>query len=283
MIAAILSLIGGPLGQLYAGRGERFFGLALVTHALIPTATLLAVSITSGRWVFNSLMVAALCWPVFLVVDAFRCAKHAQQEGLSWYQRWWIYPLVLVAWLSTASLSSELCKAFIADTFVIPSRSMAPTIAAGDRIFSNRLVSTDEAIEYGNVIVFNSKGPGSPLHVMRVIALGGDTIEIRDEAVFLNGKVIDEPYASFAGDLPTYPDVANMAPIKVPPNHFFVLGDARRRSFDSRFLGTIPTADFRGLAVRVFWSRSRDFTNPRNPQEYRTGPISWDRVGIRVH
>ncbi len=278
-IAAILSLLGGPLGQLYSGRGRRFVALSIITLVLIPLAALIAISLPDGRAAFNSLMVALVCWPIFLIVDAFRCAKQARLEPLHWYQRWWIYPLVLVAYFLAIELVSEFRRAFIADTFLVRTGPMNPTITPGDRILTTKLVHGTNAIDYGNVVVFHSKGPASPLYVMRVVALGGDTIEFKDESVYLNNDVIDEPYANFEGDLPSYRDLANMKRITVPANHFFVLGDARRRSMDSRFIGPIPNVDFRGIATRIFWSRPRKLVEDSRPPQYQSGSIAWDRIG----
>lgn len=282
LIAAFLSLCCGPLGQLYAGRGKRFVTLAVVTLVLMIVAAPIALWIPGGHVSFKLLMFAFACWPVFLIVDAFQCSRKARQQRLHWYQRWWLYPLVFLAYLGPVSLISELRTAFIAEAFLIPAGSMHPTITPGDRILVNKLGSRDDAIDYGNVVAYYSKGPGSPMYVTRVVAIEGNTIEIRNESVFVNGKQISEPYAAFDGDLPTYPNMVNMQPVVVPPRHFFALSDSRRRSMDSRMLGPVPIDYFQGVASRIFWSRPRQIDFSVSPENSQIGAIAWERIGMPI-
>ncbi|WP_146394905.1 signal peptidase I [Planctomycetes bacterium CA13] len=281
-VAALLSLLGGPLGQLYCGRGVRFFVLAFITLLLFPLLSALAVSPSDGRVAFVVLMIAAVCYPILLIVDAVRIARSTVTTQLKWFQRWWIYPLVFVVYLTAIEGVSRFTRTYVAESFVVPSRPMSPTIMAGDRIFVTKMAGGSDAIDYGDVVVFHSRGPGSPLYVMRVIALGGDTIEIVDEKVILNGVAISDPNANFEGELPEFEDLANMATTSVPRDCFFVLGDSRRRSMDSRFLGPISKTDYRGTAVRVFWSRPRTIKDPRNLDDVNVGPVAWERIGMMI-
>jgi signal peptidase I len=130
--------------------------------------------------------------------------------------------------------------------------------------------------------VFRSEGPDSPLYAARVIGLPGDEIEIRNEKVFVNGKEWDDKHAVFKGELSPGIELANLAPVKVPPDCFFELGDNRRRAKDSRLTGAIPMSSLHGVARMIYWSQEREFPNPDDITHYVLGPIRWDRMGLRL-
>lgn len=282
ILAAFLSLVGGALGQLYAGRGRRFLVLTAVSLILLPVVTGVTLALPVSRLAFVLLMLSYLVWPLFLCVDAFRCAKQARQQQLNWYQRWWIYPLVYIGFAGVSMGVSHLERAFVFEAFVMPTGSMEPTIVSGDRILVSKLVSQSEGIAHGNVVVFRSWEPDRTMRVKRVIAIAGDTIEIKNEVVFLNGEEIDEPYAKFEGDQSGFDQLVNTKRTTVPPGHFFVLGDHRRNSLDSRMSGPVPISDFCGQAVRIYWSRPRTWVELPRPGDYQTGPIAWDRIGMQI-
>ncbi len=133
---------------------------------------------------------------------------------------------------------------------------MIPTLQPGDRVVVD---TADRTVERGKVVVFVTP-PGSsscvastldcpgpfPCLVKRVIALGGETIEIRHGTVFIDGQRLREPYLNPVKDLRDFP------PTTVPPDHIFVMGDNRTDSDDSRFsLGPIPDCDIVGTVVDV--------------------------------
>lgn len=131
-------------------------------------------------------------------------------------------------------------RATLVQTFYIPSESMEPTLEVGDRILVNKLSYRLHDVHRGDVVVFE-RPPNAPqtdesVHdlIKRVIAVPGDTIEARDDGrVYLNGKVLDEPYLS-AGTRTN-----DLVLRTVPEGHLFVMGDNRDRSFDSRRFGFV--------------------------------------------
>jgi signal peptidase I len=174
-----------------------------------------------------------------------------------------------------------LIKTFLIQAFFIPSGSMEPTLMPNDRILVNRLAYRFGDIERGDIIVFADPTPtpqdqgivGTLLHwlgegigvvrpadddfIKRVIALPGETWEIRDGVTYIDGRKLDEPYVNQA-DL----DTRSFGPETVPDGMLFVMGDNRNHSGDSRFpppagLGYIPIDRVIGQAFVIIWPPSR--------------------------
>lgn len=206
---------------------------------------------------------------------------------------WWkkeIRPLLIVALVVFAARSS------LADWNDVPSGSMRPTIIEGDRIFVNKLAydlkvpfTTWHIAEWGNpqrgdIAVFFSPHDGVRL-VKRVIGLPGDTIELRDNQLVINGTPVQ--YQSIADELlrdipvaerkgrvfaseklpgqthavagnPAAPAPRNFAPLVVPPGEYFMMGDNRDDSFDSRFYGSVKRKQIVGRATTVVLSLDRN-------------------------
>ncbi|EHQ91413.1 signal peptidase I [Desulfosporosinus youngiae] len=134
--------------------------------------------------------------------------------------------------------------------YLIPSPSMEPGMAPGDHILVNRLAYRLWAPTRRDVVVFAFPKDLKRTFVKRVIAVEGETVELRDNKVFVNGDPIDEPYVK-AGDYPPY------GPEVVPEGKVFVLGDNRRESEDSREWGLLPKEYLLGKAWLVYYPFSR--------------------------
>ena len=169
-------------------------------------------------------------------------------------------------------------KTFLVQAFYIPSASMVPTLEIGDRVFVNKLVYDIGDIHRGDVIVFENPHPeqvsdrgiiGGFFHwlgegvglaqpqnedfIKRVVGMPGETIEIRNNVVYIDGQRLPEPYLTpeakeHNGDYP---------PTKIPEDALFVMGDNRGNSADSRFgLGFVPTSQVIGKAFVIIWPPS---------------------------
>jgi signal peptidase I len=169
-----------------------------------------------------------------------------------------------------------LIKTFLIQAFFIPSASMVPTLRIGDRVLVNKVVYAIGEPQRADVIVFVNpdldepdQGPLAALwnwlieglgfssnpnkdFIKRVIGLPGETVEVRKGRVFIDGERIKEPYAR------DEQDPSNYGPVTVPPESFFVMGDNRRNSQDSRSqLGFIPEDKIVGKAFILLWPPSR--------------------------
>lgn len=167
-------------------------------------------------------------------------------------------------------------RAFIFQAFKIPTGSMEPNLLIGDHLLVDKLVFSPSLgsiedfvfakrpIRRGDVLVFKFPEDPSRDFIKRVIGLPGETFEIQDKQVLINGKALAEPYAHFL-EPPlkrTDPDYGlygedirdNFAATKIEEGKLMMMGDNRDNSRDSRFWGTLPISQVKGRAVVVYWS-----------------------------
>ena len=159
----------------------------------------------------------------------------------------------VVEWVVIAGgalLVAFVIKTFLLQAFYIPSLSMAPTLKINDRVLVNKLSYDLHPIHRGDVVVFESppnEGSATKDLIKRVIGLPGETVESRDGHILINGVVLKEPYLG--------PDVVTgpLEKITVAPGHYWVMGDNRPNSRDSRFFGAIPKSLIIGRAFVRVW------------------------------
>jgi len=282
-LAGILSLLGGgPLGQIYVGRLRRSLLLWLIGACIFPILAFATISLPIQHPGLILLSLCIVAVPIYFAVDAFLVARRDRFPPPKRYQRWWAYVLFFALFCMGNNGVAHLVRAFVGEAFIVPTRGMSPTILPGERILVDRLWYSRDRIQRGDVVVFRSEGPGSPLFVQRVAGLPGDEIEIKKERVFVNGAQWDDQHAVFTGPLPPFGEMVDYGPVKVPANSCFLLGDNRRLSKDSRMIGPIPMSDLYGVARFIYWSRERMFPNPDDTTHYVPGPFHWDRLGLRL-
>jgi signal peptidase I len=140
-----------------------------------------------------------------------------------------------------------LLRTFAFQTFYIPSESMLPTLQVGDRLVVNKLA---DDYHLGDIIVFHRPDTWSAEHdvlIKRVIAVEGQTVEVRDNTVLVDGEALVEPYLASDTSMPDHPVLT------VPDNQIFVMGDNRDESSDSRANGPVPLDDVVGRAALRIW------------------------------
>lgn len=162
-------------------------------------------------------------------------------KGSAWWRD-------LLQSLVIAAVLALIIRSFLFTPFYIPSPSMEPTLYPGDRIIVNRLAYRLGEPQRGDVVVFRYPLDPSRDYVKRVVAVGGDTVEARDNVLYINGQ--PQPPASY---LPPGVVYSDFGPIKVPPNNYFMMGDNRNNSADSRVWGTLDRKLIIGKAVLVYW------------------------------
>jgi len=160
----------------------------------------------------------------------------------------------IVEWVAVvggALVVALVIRAFFLAAFYIPSESMVPTLEKGDRVLVNKLSYKLHDVHRGDVVVFE-RPPNEPDNgikdlIKRVVALPGETIEVRDCKVLINGNPLQEPYVK------QWTRTCTSAPKTVGDNEVFVMGDNRDDSQDSRFFGPISQDLIVGRAFVVVW------------------------------
>jgi signal peptidase I len=137
---------------------------------------------------------------------------------------------------------------FLYQPVKVEGTSMAPLLSDQERIFINKFVYRFEAIHRGDVVVFWYPLDRSKSFIKRVIALPGETVTIRQGVVTVDGAVVPEPYVPSQ-----YEDVSDYGPQRVPADSYFVMGDHRISSNDSRVFGPVPSQFIYGRAVFAYW------------------------------
>jgi signal peptidase I len=167
--------------------------------------------------------------------------------------------LILVA---VALLLAFLIRTFIAEPRYIPSESMVPTLNVGDRLVVEKVLYKFHPPHFGDIVVFNPplelqrRGyPKNQAFIKRIIGQPGDKINIENNHVYLNGKPLTENYIQDNYITPRPEQLYNQT--QVPENQFFVMGDNRNDSNDSRYWGFLPTENIIGRAVFRFFPFNR--------------------------
>jgi len=173
---------------------------------------------------------------------------------------------MLAEWAGTvlaAVLLVGLVQAFAFQTFWIPSSSMVPTLGVYDRIGVQKAFFTWHDVRQGDIVVFSQPpldhcgGQQEGDLVKRVIALPGQTIYSSGNGIYVNGKLLAEPYLPHYDPLgPPIPGASSQHPYRVPPGEFYMLGDNRAISCDSRYWGPVQGSSIIGKVVLVWWHNS---------------------------
>lgn len=136
-------------------------------------------------------------------------------------------------------------RMFVAEPLAVRSESMAPTFEVGDRVLSWKAGADGHEWSRGEIVAFHHRGQ---VWVKRIVALGGDTVSLRDGRLFVDGNRVHEPYAD-----PRRIDSVYFGPVRVPAGTVFVLGDNRGDSVDSRRFGPVRVGQIEGRVVATVW------------------------------
>jgi signal peptidase I len=165
-------------------------------------------------------------------------------------------------------------KSNIAQNYRIPSGAMSETLQIGDHIIVDKIRYKILQPKRGDIAVFPFPESPSKDFVFRIVALGGETLKLINKGVFINGKRINEPYATHSETHIIPKNVQprdNYEPITIPKDSVFVMGDNRDQSYDSRFWGFVKKASLKGRVKSICWSWDKEMFKVR-----------WDRVGNEI-
>jgi signal peptidase I len=150
--------------------------------------------------------------------------------------------------LAVAAVASALIITFLYQPVRVEGTSMLPRLEDSDRLFINKFAYHFQAINRGDVVVFHYPRDPEKSYIKRVIALPGDQLRVDHGRVFVNGKAIREPYVP-----PDYRDNRSVAEITLPPGEYYMMGDHRSISSDSRDFGPVERSLIYGKAVFIYW------------------------------
>jgi signal peptidase I len=173
------------------------------------------------------------------------------------YQRWYIYILFIVVVQAGFMVMEGNSRSTIFgfETHRIPSGSMQPILVAGDFILADSWAYASQSVEVGDVVTFDYPSRPSQVWIKRVIGLPGDQIEIVNGVVTVSGVKLDEPYIDMDNNLTT----ANSSySTVVPQGQYFVLGDNRDNSADSRIWGFVPHENIRAKLVNIWFALDKN-------------------------
>ena len=191
----------------------------------------------------------------------------------------WAEGRLLLRDLVFALMIAALVVVFVVQPVKVEGTSMLPRLHDGERIFVNKLIYYDEyrwapKVERGDIVVFWFPDDPAKSYIKRVVGLPGDTVELREGSVLINGSMLNEGYLDPKSNLST----RSLAPAYVKPNYYFVMGDNRDNSSDSRTWGLVPKKYVYGKALLRYWPPSaasvihhENISTPAPPSGYIPG------------
>ena len=299
-IAALLGLLGPGLGHLYVGRPRTaLLALTLVVIALatfpslVLALTLRPVNVVLVWFVPLLLLIGVPWW------SATAAARVPKPYRLRAYNRWYIYFALWIGYVVVLETGVRPLVRNRLEAFRIPSASMAPALQVGDYLYVYKWVRAPN-LHHGAIVVFQSVEEDLKV-VKRVIGVPGDTLAMAHGVLLRNGVTVEEPYlgAGRSGRdeerllrakmrewqraflIPSPPDDYNpdlddWGPIVVPDASYFVLGDNRTHSYDSRYYGFVPASNLLGQPRLIYWS-----FDPRSLSMLPViTAVQWNRVGL---
>jgi len=219
-IAVLFSFFGAGLGQLYNGQIKKAFVFAVLMIA-VPLGAVVFLIWSTPIGVIATIIVGLVFWFAVLV-DACLSARRLGSIELRRYNKWYFY----IAWLVVVSVFAEISGPIMPsyyEAFKIPSGSMQPALTIGDHIMVEKKYYERHSVKRGDIVIFTTPDQPDINIVKRVIALPGETIEVRGTQVLIDDVTFEDPYASWTeGGVFDFPPTGAL-----PEGKVFLLGDNR--------------------------------------------------------
>ena len=291
-IAVMLSLILPGLGQIYCGRLAK--GLVFTVLNVLPVFLIIDILLLGNRAVLVLVVIGLLAFggiiQLISIIDSIYLAGSiGSNYELKEYNRWYVYFLLILLVSGGSAVGVSPHRGNLIEAFRVTSASVYPTIFPGDRILANKTIYRKIEPRRGDLVVCLNPEKRRQNSIKRVVAIAGDTVEMRDNQLYVNGQILQRQPLSqtelegfkinvrdpnFQGDVfyeingssrykiflaKTAGDekMRNFPEMTVPKYNCFVLGDNRNDSYDSRNYGPIPVATIKGRADWLYWPTSR--------------------------
>ncbi len=291
-VAVMLSVIMTGLGHIYCGRIVKglvlafisciliffLFGAFSVSHSTIRIAVIIA-----------TLFASSIIW-LYAIIDSGYIAKRTTENYIPKdYNRWYVYLILILMGTGGSTQIAFNVRTFFLQAFRVPVASNYPTMIPNDRFLANKIAYKNNDPQKGDLVVFANPQDRRQNYIKRVVAVAGETVEIRNGEIYVNGQKLNrqklpqstlddiriqisqaplkgDVYEEYNGSvkykifLADHKTPGDFAKITVPDHHCFVLGDNRNLSKDSRHFGPIPLGIIIGRADYLYfpakdWSR----------------------------
>lgn len=284
--AVLLSFAATGLGHIYCGRLLKGLILFFASFAFAPIIVVTAQNAASAfmlSLVIGSLLLLLAVF-IYAFIDAGLLARKSGKDyQLKEYNHWYIYMLFIIVALSYPTNLASSIRDHVLQAFRIPSQSMAPSILAGDSILLNKAIYKIKAPQRGDLVVFIYPDDRRKYFMKRIVALPGESVEIRDNIVYINDQPLSQTFMETTPAInfnlnegvqivqedngtKRYPIIINtarpqkMPKMVVPHGQCFVMSDNRQFTAqgshpfgDSRTFGPIPLADVKGRVDYIYW------------------------------
>lgn len=277
--AAFWSFCTIGLGHVYSGEAGRGVVLHLGGYLILAAWIWLLLRVKLDGVILFSGLAVLIGYYLWCLIDAVRAARQkAEYYEVKPYNKACIYLLLLfllnLVGQPIAAYFAYFIKKDYVQAYKFPSGSMSPTLLSGDRILVSKSAYKHSDPQRNDLIVFEFPKDPSMDYIKRVIAVAGDTVEIKDKKVVLNGVPQQEEFAVHE-DTKILPESAGprdyLPAVAVPKNSLFVMGDNRDNSFDSRFWGFVNKSKVKGKVMTIYWSWDKD-----------NGRVRWERIGRKI-
>jgi signal peptidase I len=268
VLAFVAGFLGLGLGYVYVGKIR------------LGVATIAGICLTVGFFAWTRLIVqsAIMLWllagvliliALFALIHPIVLAAKNREVPAMRYNRWWVYLLWSLGMVVLGSVIFASRATLLGyETFRVASASMSPTLELGELFMSDSWRYHHHAASVGEIVVLERPENPGVKYIKRVVAIGGDSIELRDGVLFRNGQQVGEPYVH--APIPYGGSPRNVPVSTLGPGLIYVLGDYRDNSLDSRQWGPFRTASLRGRVQYIWLSIDKE------------SRFRWGRVGIQL-
>lgn len=263
-MALMLAFLLPGLGQIYAGRVKRgVLFLLIYAIVLIGVFSYFVNPGTRISFLILGLIPVGIGFSLYILVDAYQCAKQYNQVNnlarkISAGKRFFFIAGMLFFYMFNVSpIFINYIRSNVVQAFRLPTATMKPAIMQGDRILVDKAIYKTSEPQRGDIVVFIYPEDIKKIFVKRLIGLPGETVEIKDGRVLINGIALNDPsiaslYYYNRGDY-----AKKGQSIRIPVASYFVLGDNSAESMDSRYWGFVPRNYIQGKAFKIYYPFDR--------------------------
>jgi len=296
LIAFLFSCVYPGLGQLYNGQLHKAVSIYIIELLLILTLFYYGIRSTFVGFVIGITMV--IIFHIVVIIDSVIVSNKLNNYKLKQFNKWYFYVLFL---LCIYLLNSQVFTYFesYSKNYKIPNSAMENSLLIGDHIISDQKYFDKHSVNRFDIIIYEYKNKQGN-EVKRVIGLPGEKIEIINKEVFINDKSISSVFIKHIDNRILKKDQGNLTidnnlmvsrdnfgPYYIPQNSYFVLGDNRDLSADSRYSGVVNQSEIIGKPLYIYFSLgSEPLINFReyiiNKNSKKVNHIRWDRIGKEI-